>query len=894
MDNMENDNLIFQNSISYNQLPDEITRKAVKEFVLTQNDYPNKKQCLSYLCRRYPRNLYVEKFTSKDLLDTISIWGEPIYRKCFLRFVIFAILNKYNNDPILQRLAEHEDCLNTLSNSLEYIEYLLTDIEYSRYKESMLFSLRNEYHALCVYTFQITKKSQIPDSIYAVVKKYIDNIKFESNIDLARKNRIFTGINSVCEFLFDGKKHIDTQNVVQYLEYLQKCIPYIKKSGTQALFIILGILNDNCLLNDEKLQCLATVNSKRNITIQVNTALKILEYKHPEYWCVREFDSTCHKKTTFTKYINHPVKEVREIIADFLASHFHNFYQGIDDFCMLFVQSLDGYVIKSVSDLNFKTFKSQIMFFYKKNNDYGRFSAASCTVAFYLYITHNIDDQIFEKDGVPSSILQRSTISKEIVEGYHLIKYNQMEKTPECDKWLFCYKKSENSSIYEIDAVDFTRIFSETYRSWVKHYIWKEDVKVHTKLDPLPMFVKAFNYVHDIKTGAALNVFATPGDETKFDVRDAMAYKNYILEAYENNRTRNAHIYSIRNLLRHVFRNNLGDIDAGVFYTLNHTVDQTYDNTCPIPNSELSQLSALIKEKASSDPLADMYSSIFFIALETEFRGSQIVSLPKNCLRETAKNGEYVVVSETKTSAGELVEQPISAYVEREIRHVMQITNIYREKCTNTRLKNHLFIVPGAKRNTFKPLSKVKFNSFLKACCSELALPLYTLENLRDTHMTKAEEFKIRNQLSDIEQSVLTGHSSTVVDDIHYVKLDIREMLETLHGTIIGDVQLDGKIYSSLDSSITNSENEVSNSCGWCKSSSCNVMVNLDCPMCKNFVTTISRLPYFEEQVKILDKKIVAASIPHDKEDLVNIKRLMLRYIEEILKKKEAVENGNK
>lgn len=890
---MENDNLIFQNSISYNQLPDEITRKAVKEFVLTQNDYPNKKQCLSYLCRGYPRNLSVEKFTSKDLLKTISIWGGPDYRKRFLRFVIFAILNKYNNDPILQRLAEHEDCLDTLSNSLEYIEYLLTDIEYSRYKESMLFSLRNESYALYVYTFQITKKSQIPDSIYAVVKKYIDNIKFESNIDLASKNRIFTGISPVCEFLFDGKKHIDTQNVVQCLEYLQKCAPYIKAQGTRALFIILGILNDNCLLNDEKLQCLAAINSKRNITIQVNTALKILEYKHPEYWCVREFDSPCHKKTTFSKYINHPAKEVREIIADFLASHFNRTFQGIDDFCMLFAQSLDGYVIKSVSDLNFKTFKNQTMFFYKINNDSGH-SAASCTVAFYLYITHNIDDQIFEKDGVPSSILQRPTISKEIVEGYHLIKYNQMEKTPECDKWLFCYKKSEKSSIYEIDAIDFTRILSETYRSWIKHYIWKEDVKVYTKLHPLPIFVKAFNYVHDIKTGAALTVFTTPGDETKFDVRDATAYKNYILATYENNRTRNAYIYNIRNLLRHVSHNNLGDIGTGVFYTLNHTLDQTYDNTCPIPNSELSQLSALIKEKASSDPLADMYSSIFFIALETEFRGSQIVSLPKNCLRETAKNGEYVVVSETKTSAGELVEQPISAYVEREIRHITQITNIYREKCTNTRLKNHLFIVPGAKRNTFKPLNESKFNSFLKACCSELALPLYTLENLRDTHMTKAEEFRIRNQLSDIEQSVLTGHSSTAVDDIHYVKLDIREMLETLHGTIIGDVQLDGKIYSSLDSPITNSENEVSNGCGWCKSSSCNVMVNLDCPMCKNFVTTISRLPYFEEQVKMLDKKIVAASIPHDKEDLVNIKRLMLRYIEEILKKKEVVENGNK
>lgn len=165
------------------------------------------------------------------------------------------------------------------------------------------------------------------------------------------------------------------------------------------------------MLNDEKLQCLAAVNSERNIPIQVNTALKILEYKHPEYWCVREFDDPRH---TFTKYINHPVKEVREIIADFLTSHFHHFYQGIDDFCMLFAQSLDGYVIKSISDLNFKTFKNQTMFFYKKNNGHVC-SAASCTVAFYLYITHNIDDQIFEKDGVPSSILLRPTIQKKLL-----------------------------------------------------------------------------------------------------------------------------------------------------------------------------------------------------------------------------------------------------------------------------------------------------------------------------------------------------------------------------------------------------------------------------------------------------------------------------------------------
>lgn len=60
--------------------------------------------------------------------------------------------------------------------------------------------------------------------------------------------------------------------------------------------------------------------------------------------------------------------------------------------------------------------------------------------------------------------------------------------------------------------------------------------------------------------------------------------------------------------------------------------------------------------------------------------------------------------------------------------------------------------------------------------------------------------------------------------------------------------------------------------------------------MCENFVTTIDRLPYFEEQVKILDKKIKNTTVLHDKEDLINIKRLNLNFIYEILKLKSQLE----
>lgn len=100
---MENDNLIFQNSIFYNQLPDEITRKAVKEFVLTQNDYPNKKRCLSTLCKGYPRNLSVEKFTSKNLLSTIRFGVNQFIENVFsdslsLPYLISIIMILFYSD----------------------------------------------------------------------------------------------------------------------------------------------------------------------------------------------------------------------------------------------------------------------------------------------------------------------------------------------------------------------------------------------------------------------------------------------------------------------------------------------------------------------------------------------------------------------------------------------------------------------------------------------------------------------------------------------------------------------------------------------------------------------------------------------------------------------------
>ena len=87
---------------------------------------------------------------------------------------------------------------------------------------------------------------------------------------------------------------------------------------------------------------------------------------------------------------------------------------------------------------------------------------------------------------------------------------------------------------------------------------------------------------------------------------------------------------------------------------------------------------------------------------------------------------------------------------------------------------------------------------------------------------------------------------------------------------------------------ITIPQNEVSHSCGYCSSKACSDFTYLDCLLCKSFVTTIDRLPYFYEQLKQIDSKLPLAKCPHDREDLVNIKRLLLYYIDKITTAKGA------
>lgn len=127
------------------------------------------------------------------------------------------------------------------------------------------------------------------------------------------------------------------------------------------------------------------------------------------------------------------------------------------------------------------------------------------------------------------------------------------------------------------------------------------------------------------------------------------------------------------------------------------------------------------------------------------------------------------------------------------------------------------------------------------------------------------------------------------VDIEHYIDMDIMTMMEAVHGIVVGNVNLQGKIVKQIPTDIAKTENEVSHGCGYCQSECCTNFTYLDCIMCKDFVTMPSRLPFFEAQIKKMDVHISKAKTPHDKEDYVNIKRLLVAY-ESAIKTAEVTE----
>lgn len=795
------------------------------------------------------------------------------------RFLLFLIDGSYVTNIVESKyLVAFRDRLERYGTPTDVIKILS-----SNYMEDFLqngFSHNKVAQYLCF--ININEDDFIDYRLYSLLSDHIDMLKLNPDSTIPSKwNTCVVAKNALTQMF----RNVYFEDITQKFIYnkLVSLDDLLKSSFFQEITKGLLSLIDNGAITDGNViyfkqlgqHFLNTTNKKKLET--VFAADIIQKYK------VVSIGNNCYNKHLV--YFNIADETIRDIFVEFTSQYNHQ-DSPLRTVCKEFDQSLKGYFVESILDLNFDTYRAQIHYFNQyKQNDY-----PATITAFYLYIYQNYNQEIFKQNNVDIDplLLQRPFFTSELLNGFEVILYNPVEVFPETDKWLFCYSGMNDSNITITTtssvALDYTKIKCSKYRNWVKHYVWNNTSGIYTKTHQISQFISFFNYIYDLKLGRELSIYTKRTKDLDLSINEIIAYKNYILNKYDNNRTRMRYIYSARNILNHVADYELERLEKGLFYHLSFTLDNRYDNTAAITDKDLNKLASLMKTNAEESIEYALYYSVFYIALETEFRSSQILVLTTDCVHETLKPNEFVIKSKTKVSANQVVEQTITVYVKKHIHEMIKITNDYRMNCVNEELKQYIFLLPSNKKGTYKILGSEKFNSYFKNCCRILGIKEYTLSNLRDTHMTKAEEFIIRNSLSEMEQGILSGHKSTNTDTKHYIDTQIKTLLESVHGIIIGNTTIDGKIVKEISKEIATKENSVSNECGYCGCSSCNIFSYLDCMMCKDFITTIDRIPYFEELIKTINKKIQNATIKHDKEDFVNIKLLLINYLKELLK----------
>lgn len=228
---MQDTDLIFNQSISFKNLPDDFTRNAIKEFVAQNIDYTDKKNCLFYLCKAYPLNIKLSQLSYQDILNSEASWNIGGYRKLFISFLVFCCHSGYIRDSRINRLLDFQNTLSALSVNSTNICYLLRDNNYDFFKNSALFDDIDKKYAVLVYTHTLCNKISSSDSAFVSLNTYMQDIKFRADIIPAVKQSMLRRFDEICTTLEGDATQWTAKQIVQIVENA-KTLPSTKYSMT--------------------------------------------------------------------------------------------------------------------------------------------------------------------------------------------------------------------------------------------------------------------------------------------------------------------------------------------------------------------------------------------------------------------------------------------------------------------------------------------------------------------------------------------------------------------------------------------------------------------------------------------------------------------------------------
>ena len=560
---------------------------------------------------------------------------------------------------------------------------------------------------------------------------------------------------------------------------------------------------------------------------------------------------------------------------------------ALRDFCKEISSYLQNHAIHGLDQDDIVEYFSSVSK-YNGNNKRGADFLSISKEFFIRYISNlSYDEQEKRFSLYKTSLLRKAKFIPEFYDGFMPVLYNRNDPIPVSDKlWIIANGEERSSTQLSKDSVisiDFTRIKNGKMRFFAKKYLWYYSSNIATKTKELQSIIRFSNMY--ISEGISEKLY--------FDERIAASYKSFVLNKYQKTETRNGAIYPISNFLKFIDDEPDVDIDKNVFIYLRNRGALKIGGAGDITDEDCTAIGKYFDQHKYDSHRATMFYVIFNIALSTPFRSSQIIHMKVNAIHEGMKKGQYIIALATKVTHGEIEEYPCPSVLKRIIDSYLVYTNDFREGCTDPNLKEYLFLTKSY-AGAYRTINIASFNGYLKKACDKCGIKnTYTFKNLRSTNLTKTKEFVLRNGLSDAATIAITDHRNVDTLNNHYIKEYITDALQASNNVIIGNVDIKGNIIQNASTINTSKEVTVQNGCGFCQSDFCSEYGPLPCLMCRNFATTVDRIPYYESQIKLLDQAIEKSLYREDIEAYVNIKRLYLVYYRALLSLKEDQNASN-
>lgn len=587
--------------------------------------------------------------------------------------------------------------------------------------------------------------------------------------------------------------------------------------------------------------------------------------------------------------------------------------------------------INSICDFNIGVFKKQYRY-YKHINWHGH-KAVTILCRFYMFLSNYMDRKgikhcIFSSvDEIDYHFLSKNNFSHHYELGYKVVYLNIFDEIPKHDRWMVAPNGEELRTTarkaHEYYPIQFDEIKNNDLKNSFKFWYWTSTKSIYAKDKDYYEIKKFLRFIVNLRSRKSnaidININSIK-QEKKYHIsaEDVILYKMKIMSKFDESHTINSIIRAIKGYLQHSFNENVVQIEPIVFNYLRGIAKDEKDKKA-ITHADFEKIAYALRENKENGGLSDaLLFSLFKICSITNLRISEVIGLEVDCLKETMKKGQYIITYKIeeeidndcmvsnangekiklirKGSQGIYVEVSISKLAAEIIKDAINITAWLREEADVSQ-KKYIFLNRKTK-NRIQPIDKDFISKKFKGIIDTLNLEdgPYCLNNLRHTYMTNVYELANKENLGELFIKSATGHLDPRTTIKHYKKDRIAEYLEAFYGVEIGEIETVGQVVEDIHECITDDKkikySSVANQGGYCSKSGCVGQHQVDCLICQSFITTIEKISYFEEWIKLIEKDIEKCEVQHEKEHLIKKKILLVAYLERLYICKERIK-GN-